>query len=155
MNISRHFNPDHYLQTPKGRIYTEERNAAAWHQLYLDLEYALSELDDDGVLYIVCGIPGAGKSTWIKGNISDLGDHVLFLDAALPKTEHRARALELAKVYGVKAIGIMISTPLDIAISRNLLRSQDEQVPEAAIRAVNSMFEKPTFAEGFDEIVII
>ncbi len=38
-----HLNPDHYLQTGAGRVFTAERNAAAWEQLYRDLTAALSE----------------------------------------------------------------------------------------------------------------
>ena len=42
MPTPRVFNPDDYLQTAEGRIYTEERNAAAWEQMYADLESLLS-----------------------------------------------------------------------------------------------------------------
>jgi hypothetical protein len=37
----RVFNPDDYLATPQGRAFTAERNAAAWEQLYADIEDAL------------------------------------------------------------------------------------------------------------------
>ena len=38
LHTPRVFNPDDYLQTPEGRVYTDERNAAAWERIYSELE---------------------------------------------------------------------------------------------------------------------
>ena len=37
-----HINPDHYLETEKGRILSPERNQKAWRQCFLALQEALS-----------------------------------------------------------------------------------------------------------------
>ncbi|MGI9278307.1 MAG: hypothetical protein ACR2PX_01590 [Endozoicomonas sp.] len=39
-----HINPDHYLQTEQGRLWTPERSQQAWKQAYSDFEYWLSKL---------------------------------------------------------------------------------------------------------------
>ena len=36
--VARILNPDNYLLTSGSRVYTNERNAAAWEQLYVDME---------------------------------------------------------------------------------------------------------------------
>jgi hypothetical protein len=34
--MPRVFNPDDYLQTEAGRVFTEERNAAAWERMFAE-----------------------------------------------------------------------------------------------------------------------
>lgn len=147
-----HLNPDHYLQTESGRIFTPERNAAAWEQLYRDLDEALKNGEGRVSLYVVLGVQGSGKSTWIAENSGRLGEGAVFVDAALPGARHRARILSAAEAAGTRAIAIWINVPLETALSRNRLRPQDEQVPEDVIRYVFSNFEPPSIDEGFVEI---
>lgn len=156
MKSSRHFNPDHYLQTPNGRLFTEQRNAEAWQRLYRELRDALETTSSAGaVLYVVVGVQGSGKSTWVLRSLHTLGEHAVFLDAALPKATHRARSIAIAKDFGVRVVAVWIRTPLEVARSRNAARSPDERVPEEAIEAVNAMFEPPTRSEGFDEVLVV
>ena len=71
-------NPDDLLLTPQGRLWSAERSKAAWEQAYAALRQALSRRSTEGSsgqqqnLYLVCGIQGAGKSTWIKDNAQRL-----------------------------------------------------------------------------------
>jgi hypothetical protein len=150
-----HLNPDHYLETGDGRIFTPERNAAAWEQLYLDLEEALQKGKDRAPLFVVLGVQGSGKSTWIDKNKAQLGDDVIFIDAALPGARHRARLLKLAGTTGTPATAIWINVPLETALHRNSLRQPDKQVSEDVIRYVFSNFEPPAIEEGFAEIHVI
>jgi polynucleotide 5'-kinase involved in rRNA processing len=62
--IAWHLNPDNYMQTDAGRIFTAERNAAAWARLYADLSTELKERPRRVVM--VVGVQGAGKSTWTR-----------------------------------------------------------------------------------------
>jgi predicted kinase len=150
--VLRHINPDHYLQTDSGRVYTEERNKMAWQRMYADLEQTLRDSAGSVKLYVVMGVQGGGKTTWIQSQLPMLQEAV-FLDAALPAKRHRAQALSLARSAGVPAVGVWINVPLELALERNSKRADDERVPEAAVRSVYSMIEPPSVEEGFVEVI--
>ncbi|RMX08640.1 kinase [Corticibacter populi] len=153
---ARIFNPDAYLQTPQGRIYTSERNAQAWEQLYRDLAAALKHADPArSRLYLVMGLQGGGKTHWIAQQEARSDSNVLFLDAALPARRHRQRAIGLAREHGIPVIGVWVQVTLELALSRNARRTGDELVPEAAIRSVFSMLEPPCTEEGFTDLMMM
>jgi len=150
-------NPDDFLQTPKGRVWTPERNREAWEKSFVSVRTALTALlqeADTGqppLLYVVCGLQGAGKSTWIKAN----GDRMapcVFFDAALPRAKHRAPLIAIARDLGCAVRAVWINTPLTVALERNASRNHDERVPEDSIRSVNAQFEAPSTTEGFEEV---
>jgi predicted kinase len=143
-------NPDHYLQTPSGRVWTPERNTVAWEQAYVQLTSALAGAPR--TLYLVCGLQGAGKSSWIEVNMSRLAPCVFF-DAALPRAVHRLPAITIARSTGARARCVWMDTPLEIALKRNAERREDERVPESSIRSVAAQFEPPSVSEGFIEVV--
>src|SRR5262249_40354292 len=151
----RIFDPDDYLVTPEGRVFTPERNAAAWEQLYADLATLFATASPATRFYLVMGVQGGGKSTWIRTHYDELGPSAVFMDAALPAARHRARALALAKRFGVRAIAVWLDVPLEQALERNARRPADEVVPEFAVRSVFGLLEPPTVAEGFDEIIVV
>jgi hypothetical protein len=82
MSRPRVFNPDDYLRTSEGRVFTAERNAAAWEQIYSELEAILAAPIPEICLYIVMGVQGSGKTTWIEANRAALGSAAVILDAA-------------------------------------------------------------------------
>lgn len=153
--LARVCNPDDHLWTPAGRVFTEERNAAAWERVYADLEALFARCGRDATFFVVMGVQGAGKTTWIRRHHAALGPAAVFLDAAVPAARHRARALALAKRFGVRAVGVWIDTPLGTALARNARRRADEVVPEAALRSVFTLVEPPTIGEGFDEVRVV
>ena len=153
MNSSRHVNPDHYLETEGGRVFTPERNEAAWNQAYSDLELILRTASPDVELFVVVGVQGSGKSTWIEENACRLGPQAVFFDAALPARAHRERIVALARESGVPAVAVWLNTPLEQALARNSARPPDKQVPEFAVRNVFSMLERPTQQEGFVQVI--
>ncbi len=155
MSTTRVFNPDDYLWTPDGRVYTEERNAMAWEQMYLDLDAVLKASGPESRFFVVMGVQGGGKTSWIRANQEALGTYSIFMDAAVPARRHRAKALALARAYGVRTIAVWINTPLDQALRQNSRRPDDEIVPESAIRSVFSLLEAPAKDEGFDEVVVV
>lgn len=146
-------NPDDFLRTEAGRVYTEERNAAAWERLYLELESRFLGATPDTRLLVVMGVQGSGKTTWIRSQLARLGPATVCLDAALPARRHRARAVALARRFGIRAIAVWINVPLETALERNAGRPADEVVPESAIRSVFGLLEAPTVEEGFDEVI--
>lgn len=148
-----HINPDNYLDTDSGRVWTPERSKLAWEAAYSDFETVLEAHDGNVDVYIVFGVQGSGKTTWINRHIPL--DKTVYFDAALPAKKHRARSIEIAKHYTQRMYGVWISVPLDIAISQNKTRPTDEQVPVSAMYSVFEQLEPPEYAEGFDDIVIV
>ena len=73
LRTPRVFNPDDYLQTPEGRVYTDERNAAAWERSYSELEALFREATQETHFFIVIGVQGSGKTTWIQRHLVSLG----------------------------------------------------------------------------------
>ncbi|MHC2104912.1 AAA family ATPase [Methylobacterium sp. CM6246] len=102
---------------------------------------------------VVCGLQGAGKSTWIAAQADDVGP--VYLDAALPGVRHRAPIIAVARRHGVPVEAVWIRVPLDVALERNRQRRADAIVPEASIRTVASLFEPPTVEEGFSRVRIV
>jgi len=152
MLSGRYFNPDDYLETDSGRVFTPERSGAAFDRTYADLEVALQRASPGAKLFVVVGTQGAGKTTWIRANANQLGPSAYFFDAALPRAVHRARPLGISKAAGVRAIAIWVRASLETALERNQSRRIDHRVPEGAIRSVHSIMEPPSTAEGFDEV---
>lgn len=152
MELTRHINPDHYLETDAGLVFTTERNKLVWEQAHADLAQALRATAPPRTLYVVMGVQGAGKTTWGESNQSLLANAMVF-DAALPAKAHRVKLLAMAVELGTLALAVFINTGLALALARNQLRSPDKQVPEAAVRHVFSMLEPPSPEEGFSRII--
>lgn len=155
MPSPRVFNPDDYLWTPEGRVYTEERNAAAWERMYVDLDAMLRIAKPETCLFVVMGLQGGGKTTWIQKNYETLDPSAVFVDAALPARRHRERVLALAKRAAVRTVAVWVNTPLDRALAQNAQRPDDEVVPEFAVRSVFDLLEAPCPEEGFDEVMVV
>lgn len=143
-------NPDDFLGYP--RLWTPERNAQAWENLYEALTEKLRNRQAAMGMYIVCGVQGAGKTSWIRHNRAFFAASSIIIDAALPAARHRQRALAIAREFAVDAEAVWIDTPLAVALARNALRSPDEQVAEDAVRNVHAIFEVPSLAEGFIKV---
>jgi hypothetical protein len=152
MVSGRYFNPDDYLETGSGRVFTPQRSAAAFDRAYADLEAALLAASPSAKLFVVVGVQGAGKTTWIRSEAEQLGPTAYFFDAALPRAVHRARALGISKAAGVPAVAVWVRASLETALERNELRRIDHRVPEGAVRSVHSIMEAPSTTEGFDEV---
>ncbi|WP_150670235.1 AAA family ATPase [Pandoraea anhela] len=149
-NLRKIFNPDFYLGFP--RVWSVERGKEAWEKTYADLEDSLKKLGSSATVYIVCGMPGSGKSTWISRNEHEFKLPALVLDAALPGARHRKRSVELAKKYGAKIEVIWINVPLEKALMWNRLRPVDEQIPDETIKYVCENFEAPSIDEGYSKV---
>ncbi|MBK7742190.1 MAG: kinase [Betaproteobacteria bacterium] len=151
----RHIDPDHYLATPAGRVDSPDLARAARDRAYAALQAALERIGTAGRLYVVCGLQGAGKSTWIRNHAAALGDSVVCFDGALPSRRHRSRALALCGA-GRHARGVRVDQrSLAVALQRNAARTGAERIAEATIRHVWDQLEPPSVAEGFVEVVEI
>ncbi|MBB5357181.1 putative kinase [Rhodanobacter sp. ANJX3] len=147
-----HLNPDHYLQTAAGRVFTADRHAAAWERLYTDLSAAL--LARPRRIIMVIGVQGAGKSTWTRKWAAQSND-AIYVDSTFATANRRARVIEIAKAAGVPIRAVWVKVDLETALRRNKSRAADETVPDEAVENVFRIFEPPTCGEGFCEVVIL
>lgn len=151
---TRVFNPDDYLETVGGRVFSQQRNADAWRLVTLALEAALSRAGPNARLIVVVGLQGAGKSSWIERSLAaGDDDNCLYVDAALPRRMHREPILALAAHHGVPVTAVWLRASVALALSRNAVRRADHQVPQASIEAVAAAFEPPCRSEGFVEVI--
>ena len=146
-----HINPDHFLQTALGRVFTPERNRQAWASSYSALESTLGEIDPPAIVYLLVGPQGAGKSTWVKNRPN--AERAVYFDAILVKRSERAQVLTVIKPFSAKAIAVWLQTPLLACLERNALRPAYEVVDEQALRNVYAALEAPLLIEGFDAII--
>ncbi len=125
----------------------------AWEKAYSDFEHILAEQKGHTVAYIVFGVQGAGKSTWISQHKPEQSS--IYFDAALPAKKHRIRVLSIARKYSAHVVAVWIKTSLEQAMTQNKQRKDDEIVPEQAVHSVFEQLEAPEPSEGFDEILIV
>ncbi|SDH02062.1 AAA domain-containing protein [Pseudomonas flavescens] len=148
---ARIVNPDDYLETPAGRVFSAERSQQAWEHAYRAVEALLAQASR---LYLVMGVQGAGKSSWISRHAAGLDEHAVIFDAALPARRHRERLLALARAYEVPVVAVFVQASLEQALSRNAARAADKVVPEHALRSVFAMLEVPSLEEGIDTVIL-
>jgi len=147
-----HINPDHFLQTPEGRLTTPERNSKAWERCHAALREALLRAAGTSRrLYVLIGAQGAGKTTWARARAELEPDCIVF-DAILVKRTERAPILAQASRYAVPAIAVWFQTPLDHCLARNAARPLDEVASEHGLRNVFAAIEPPAQDEGFAEV---
>jgi predicted kinase len=152
MSGPRVIDPDAFLETEAGRVWTPERNAEAWRQAFAALRGWL-EAGTVARVVVVCGLQGAGKSSWIAQQAPEAG--TVYVDAALPGARHRAPIIALARSCGIPVAAVWIRTPLALALERNRQRPADRRVPEESIRSVDRLFEPPSTDEGFVTVRIV
>lgn len=148
--------PDNHLFEANGSYnWTPERVRNAWVNSMKELETALQNGADTIVLTI--GIPGAGKTTYIKDSSEAKSCNVVVFDATFVDCRARKPLIEAAKRFGAKIIGIRFETPIETCIARNNARPSDRRVPEPTMinMATRLANEPPSLVEGFDAVRII
>ena len=148
-----HVSPDHFLNLEEADVVTKEQVASAWELAYGELKGKLVAAGEQAKLYVVFGLQGAGKSTWVAQNASLMGSGAVFLDGPLPSRRHRSRALGIASEVGCKAVAVWVNTPLEVARARNSTRRGLACIREEAILHVFEHLEPPSIQEGFVEVI--
>lgn len=145
--------PDAYLINEEGEYeWSPPRAKAAWDSAYDALKEALAD-DSTEELVLMCGIPGAGKSTWLQNHRQE---GVVYFDATFTNRRARKGVIRFAQEFGVPYSILVLNTPLSICSERNDTRTPDRRVPDAVMdRMQGSLLrDLPTKWEGFDEIVV-
>ena len=147
--------PDQFLDLSGAVPVGREDVRGAWDRAYALVEQKLMELGPGSDLYVVFGLQGAGKSTWVAGQ-SPLRPHrAVYLSGPLPSRKHRERALAIAKRVGCRSIGVWVNEPFAVALERNSRRDGLARIKEEAIRHVQEKLEPPTLEEGFHKVVVV
>jgi predicted kinase len=128
----------------------------------------------EAVIFI--GIQGSGKSQFYREKF--FNSHVRisldllktrprelkFLEACLetgqpfvvdntnPTVEDRKRYILPARGRGYRVVGYFFEPDIALALKRNEARLPGERVPKPGLFATNKRLQRPTFAEGFDEL---
>ncbi len=150
-----HIDPNSYLNLAAYANNPVDEGQRAWEQAYADLDKALANVGSEGSLYLVCGLSGAGKTTWVKKNLDKLGDEVVFFDAAVPARQHRQKTLQIARKHQVPATAVWIEITPQLALKRNQALPEDKRLPESTVRHSFALFQKPITEEGFAQVRII
>ena len=125
---------------------------------------------------ILCGIQGAGKSTFCREHYWDSHIRINYdmlrtrhreklliaaciaskqsfvVDATNPTIDDRQRYIAPATAGRFKIVGIEFQVDMAIAVARNTARAGKKKVPDVAIYATASKLQPISFSEGFDEI---
>ena len=84
------------------------------------------------VVFVMCGLPGSGKSTWAKENHPDLTivsrdviraklakkKQSFIVDDTNSIPKYRKELLQTLRNYGAKIIGVNVETPIEVCINR-------------------------------------
>jgi predicted kinase len=132
---------------------------------------------------ILIGLPAAGKTTFYKTYFAATHLHVSkdlwpnatgrevrqrrLIDEALasgssvvvdntnPSAAERAAIIAIARARGARVVGYLFEVTTRAAIARNAGRSGRAKVPNVAIFTVAKRLERPTLAEGFDQLFCV
>lgn len=141
--------PDHFLYHADGTYdWTPSRVSSAWR---MTLEGVARLLQDPRItsLTLLMGLPGAGKSTWLRHHeVSG----VLYVDATFMTRESRLPFLREALAAGKPCDVVFLNTDLEVCQERNASRSSDRAVPREKMIQFALALESPTMDEGFRSI---
>ena len=131
-------------------------------------------------LVILIGLQGAGKSSFYRSRFAST--HVLVskdrlrnnrrparrqrqlieealaagqsvvVDNTNPTVRERAELIELGRRYQARIIGYYFESRLEDCLARNRLRTGKDRVPDVALYTVARKLERPSHAEGFDDL---
>jgi predicted kinase len=129
---------------------------------------------------ILIGLPGAGKTTFYRERFGDSHVHVskdlwpnasgrearqqkllaeklsagesIVIDNTNPTAAERGRIISLAHEIGARVIGYFCDVNTRAAVARNATRTGPNKVPNVAIFTTAKRLERPTVAEGFDDL---
>lgn len=133
---------------------------------------------EKGLAVIMTGIPGSGKSTFVRQffpfaeriNLDTLHtrarERALLLsciersgsfavDNTNPTKADRAPYIRAAKDAGYQVIGCYMQSAVAACVRRNSQRTGKDRVPEHVIAHISRILELPEYSEGFDRLYYV
>lgn len=131
------------------------------------------------ILYVMCGIPGSGKSTlsrqlaeergltrfsfdemkcyttrqFLRPVVAALQDgKSVVMDSTHLRVNGRKAILQAVADIPCRKVCVLMDTPFDECLRRNVNR--EARLPDIMMDSTRRSFEKPTLSEGWDEIII-
>jgi len=129
---------------------------------------------------IFIGLPGAGKSSLYRERFANTHVHVskdlwpnatkrqarqqaliedslatgssVVIDNTNPTVAERARLIAFARARGARVVGYFFDVTTRAAVARNANRTGKSKVRNVAIFTVAKRLQRPTTAEGFDQL---
>lgn len=142
--------PDDRLIGPDGRyVWTPSRVYAAWLACLDDLELALPAAN---ALILMVGLPGAGKSTWLRENATT---NLIYFDATLTDPATRRGLVVAARRYERPVDVVWLDTAELVCRERNAARPAERRVPDDVITRMAAALQRapPTLDEGFRSVL--
>jgi predicted kinase len=129
---------------------------------------------------ILIGLPGAGKSSLYREKFASTHVHVskdllpnaakredrqrelieetlasgksVVVDNTNPTIAERAALITIARAHGARVIGYFFNMNTRTAVARNAERTGRGKVPNVAIFTAAKRLQRPSLAEGFDQL---
>ncbi len=129
---------------------------------------------------ILVGLPGSGKTSLYRDRFAETHLHVskdlwpnapqrerrqqariaealsagrsVVVDNTNPSAADRAPLIQLARSHGARVIGYFFDVSTRAAVARNASRTGRGKVPNVAIFTAAKRLDRPTIAEGFDQL---
>jgi len=92
--------------------------------------------------------PGRRQAALIREALS-AGRSVL-VDNTNPRAEDRAELIHLARQFGATVVVYHLRSTVADSLVRNAAREGRARVPDVGVYSTAKVFERPTWAEGFD-----
>jgi len=151
--------PDEYRYDDKGKYDgSPEGLYKGWAESFEHLgEFLRSEIHRTAgrKAIILMGVPGAGKTTWLKDNMHRFPDVSVCIDATHTTEKDRCAPLHFLKAFNFEVIAVWVYASIQTCLKRNAPRTPDRKVPLNVIEKKDKEFEIPKFLEGFSEIVTV
>jgi predicted kinase len=77
------------------------------------------------------------------------------VDNTNPRIQDRAELVAHAKRHGARVVGYYFSSSVRDALERNSARTGRDVVPAVAILSTAKILQRPSYAEGFDELYFV
>lgn len=130
---------------------THDETASSWRAAYRAFARAVRHRNVQ-CAGIICGIPGAGKTTW--GRAYDDSKIVLF-DAVWSRRAQRESFAARVTRHGRQTIAVHVHADIETAIARVAQRSIGRVVPTAKIRIAAALFSAfpPVSDRGWARVI--